>query len=106
MRLYSLYDHKAQTFTPPMLFENDDIAVREVVAIIQNSPTIPPAKYPGDFSLFCVGYWDVNEALSALETGKYCVENILTLLTSFASQNKELAKHFEQFYVEKDENNG
>lgn len=105
MRLYSLYDHKAQTFTPPMLFENDDIAVREIIAIIANSPTIPPAKYPGDFSLFAVAYWDNNDAVFPLENGKYCVENILTLMTSAASRDKEMAKHFEQFYVEK-ENNG
>jgi hypothetical protein len=67
LRLYSVYDQKAEQFGPPQVFHNDMLALRGFEAIV-NDDKMFICKYPEDFSLYYVGnLGDIN--------GRYYVEH-------------------------------
>lgn len=67
-KLYSLYDTKAGTFAPPMVFPSDAVALREILGAVRNSPQIPPAQYPEDFVIFALALWDETEGVKPMAT--------------------------------------
>lgn len=54
MRLYSIYDSKAEQFSPPQVYHNDMLALRAFQGIV-NDDKMLIKKYPEDFSLYYVG---------------------------------------------------
>lgn len=54
MRLYSIYDDKAEQFSPPQVHHNDMLALRAFQGIV-NDDKMLIKKYPEDFSLYYVG---------------------------------------------------
>jgi hypothetical protein len=54
LRLYSIYDSKAEQFSPPQVYHNDMLALRGFEAIA-NDDKMLICKYPEDFSLYYVG---------------------------------------------------
>lgn len=54
MRLYSIYDSKAEQFSPPQVYHNDMLALRGFESIV-NDDKMLIKKYPEDFSLYYVG---------------------------------------------------
>lgn len=68
MRLYSIYDEKAEQFSPPQVYHNDMLALRAFEGIV-NDDKMLIKKYPEDFSLYYVGNLGDND-------GRYYVELI------------------------------
>ena len=67
LRLYSIYDAKAEQFSPPQVYHNDMLALRSFEGIV-NDDKMLIKKYPEDFSLYYVGnIGDIN--------GRYYVEH-------------------------------
>lgn len=67
LRLYSIYDSKAEQFSPPQVYHNDMLALRGFESIV-NDDKMLIKKYPEDFSLYYVGnLGDTN--------GRYYVEH-------------------------------
>lgn len=54
LRLYSIYDLKAEQFSPPQVYHNDMLALRAFEGIV-NDDKMLIKKYPEDFSLYYVG---------------------------------------------------
>lgn len=54
MRLYSVYDSKAEQFSPPQAYLNDMLALRGFESIV-NDDNMLIKKYPEDFSIYYVG---------------------------------------------------
>lgn len=54
MRVYSIYDIKAEEYGPLFLAKNDDVAGR----MIKNQ--FKDLLYPQDYDLYCVGLFDVE----------------------------------------------
>lgn len=54
LRLYSIYDSKAEQFSPPQVYHNDMLALRAFEGIV-NDDKMLIKKYPEDFSLHYVG---------------------------------------------------
>lgn len=52
--VFSLYDNKAQFFSPPWFFPHPGQAIRTVIDIGGDRSTLP-GKYPEDFILFRIG---------------------------------------------------
>jgi len=57
--IYSIFDFKAQTFSAPMFFINDDVAVRSLIQAVRDE-TSYLSKAPADYELFRLGTWDDN----------------------------------------------
>lgn len=67
LRLYSIYDSKAEQFSPPQVYHNDMLALRAFEGIV-NDDKMLIKKYPEDFSLYYVGnLGDIN--------GRYYIEH-------------------------------
>lgn len=66
LRLYSIYDSKAEQFSPPQVYHNDMLALRAFEGLVNDAKTLINS-YPEDFSLYYVGnLGDIN--------GRYYIE--------------------------------
>lgn len=54
---YSVYDAAAQSYSDPIVLATDAIAARGFQTESQNPDSVI-AKFPTDFTLFCVGEFD------------------------------------------------
>lgn len=54
LRLYSIYDLKAEQFSPPQVYHNDMLALRAFEGIV-NDDKMVIHNYPEDFSLYFIG---------------------------------------------------
>ena len=54
LRLYSIYDCKAEQFSPPQVYHNDMLALRAFEGLV-NDDKMLISSYPEDFSLYYVG---------------------------------------------------
>lgn len=80
-KLYALYDTKAGTFAPPMVFPSDAVALREILQAVRNSPQIPPAQYPEDFVVFALALWDDVDGIKPMATPE-SFGTVLQLMTA------------------------
>lgn len=67
LRLYSIYDSKAEQFSPPQVYLNDMLALRAFEGIV-NDDKMLINKYPEDFTLYYVGNLGDSD-------GRYHIEN-------------------------------
>lgn len=67
LRLYSIYDSKAEQFSPPQVYHNDMLALRGFESIV-NDDKMLIKKYPEDFTLYYIGNFGDSD-------GRYNVEN-------------------------------
>lgn len=67
LRLYSIYDLKAEQFSPPQVYHNDMLALRAFEGLVNDDKTLINS-YPEDFNLYYVG--DLGDT-----DGRYCIES-------------------------------
>lgn len=69
MVLVSVYDSKADTYTPPHPSQSKASAIRELETLVNDGGKTMISQHPEDFSLFLVGEWfervPVDGALTA-----------------------------------------
>lgn len=83
MKLYSMFDVKANRFAPPFLAVSDDYARRMLVLTYHNlGPDSPLHVYPNDFTLF--GIADFDEDTAGI-TSFDALENLGTMQQILAS---------------------
>ena len=57
LRLFSVYDTKADAFNTPFACPTNGIAIRHF-SDMANNPESSISRHPGDYKLFCVGDFD------------------------------------------------
>lgn len=62
--MFSVFDVRANVFQPPVARPNDAVAMRDFEQSVKDANGVM-AKFPEDFSLFCVGYW--NDETGAMQ---------------------------------------
>lgn len=67
LRLYSIYDSKAEQFSPPQVYHNDMLALRAFEGLVNDDNTLIK-KYPEDFSLHYVGNLGDSDGRYFVET--------------------------------------
>lgn len=67
LKMYSIFDRKAEVFNAPMCFVNDAICQRALTQIIPNDADM--SKFPEDFDVYYVADFDnsVGAVLQPLE---------------------------------------
>lgn len=81
LRVYAMYDVKAQSFAAPMVFVNDEICRRGVLQVLQGDNEY--AKFPGDFDMYWIGLYNTETAeLSRERTTHELVFNLGELLAA------------------------
>lgn len=58
--LYSIVDIKAEVGSPPFVAQNHGVASRMFADLVNGGGEALPAKYPADFKLVHVGFWDAE----------------------------------------------
>lgn len=61
LKVYSIYDSKAEAYLQPFFCVNNNVAMRHFRAAV-NDPSHDFGKYSSDFTLFLIGEWDQWEA--------------------------------------------
>ena len=56
--VFTLFDAKTESHSPFGLFKTVSEAKRALVITLRGAPDIPPAQFPEDYSLCCVGSFD------------------------------------------------
>lgn len=57
MKIFSIYDTKAEAYLQPFFLKTTAIAIREIETAV-NNPEHQFGKYPQDYVLFELGTWD------------------------------------------------
>ena len=57
LQAVSIFDSKAQTFTPPYFVPAVGVAIREFGSLVNDGKSLQ-SQYPGDFELFHLGDFD------------------------------------------------
>ena len=60
LKIYSIHDAAAGAFNSPFFMANDVLAIRAIVPLV-NDPTSMLHANPGDFTLFCLGEFNVSD---------------------------------------------
>ncbi len=87
MYLYSLYDCKADGYTPPFLAKNDDMAHRTVVESYRRIGTCQLTEYPEDFTVFRIAEWneDTGEITPCIKSS---IGNVLQIVNAASKAPK------------------
>lgn len=67
MRVYSLFDRKMKEYGSLVMGSNDESTVRALKEMLLGSQSTV-SKYPGDYDLMCLGYFDVENGEILAET--------------------------------------
>ena len=62
MRVFSVYDSKAESYGMPFVQKTSGEALRGF-ATASNDPSLAIGKYPEDFTLFEIGVWDETRGI-------------------------------------------
>jgi hypothetical protein len=59
--IFSIYDNVANVYEPPFTEKNKGTAIRRIQDLIQNNQNSPYAKFPDNFALYHIGYFDTDD---------------------------------------------
>jgi len=79
-KIYSVYDSKAETYTPPFFQHREAMAIRTFSDCV-NDPGHTFGMHPEDYTLFHLGEYDDNLATITQD-------NINSVITGVAAQQK------------------
>lgn len=74
--IFSIYDNVANHYEPPFVEKNKGTAIRRIQDLITNNQNSPYAKFPDNFSLAHIGYFDNSDG-SILDIES---ENVITFM--------------------------
>lgn len=81
MKLYSIYDVKAETYAPPFVAHNDAVATRMVLEACRNT-RMSLSEYPADYQLRIVADWSDDTGVIANDNYPYVLSTVEAILTA------------------------
>lgn len=95
LNMYSLFDNKALTYSPPFFVATDGAAIRMVTDICNDLDT-QIGRHPSDFSLFQVGtFSDGNGSVEPVLPLRHVIDAV-ALVTIKPKFDPELLKRYEE----------
>lgn len=85
MKIYAVYDEKAEMFGTPQFFKSDGMALRTLQDMVTQNESII-ANHPEDFSLYRLGDYDDNQGLLFPVERPVLVVRAITLVGDKASK--------------------
>lgn len=95
-KLYTIYDHKADMYLPPVIFKNDEMACRSIALQIAGDKSMI-SQFPSDYSIVEIGDWNCDNALIS-SSGPRVVMTITQALSKIAIIKEEYANYFKNIY--------
>lgn len=87
--MYSFFDLKSESFTPPMCYSNDQEFTRFSIDHVLRDGKSLISQHPEDFRLFQVGEFDTTTGLCTM-TGLILIGDLLPFVRAFTAKQKEL----------------
>lgn len=87
VKLYSIYDRKAQYYLPLMQHRAEADAIREFTDICFNGD-LPIAKYPADFDLIELGEWGTGDGAITPSTHPVPIINGLVAIQNAQAERR------------------
>ena len=79
LKLYAIYDKKAEEFGNPFVHTNDWLAIRKLNTDLKN-PNSEIVLHSGDFALYYIGAYDSKSACITTDNPPKFVEEISTII--------------------------
>lgn len=87
--IYVLYDAKAGAYLTPFFFQNDSLAVRQMMMLLENKEGVF-ALHPEDFTLFQIGaYHDDTGTIDPCEPLALCGLGALSAQMTVIGQSEQ-----------------
>ena len=93
--LYSFYDVKTCTLTPPMVLTCSAEAERLIIQMFAQDAKIPIVQFPADFTLFKVADWDDEKGVIPLKAWENC-GNVEVIFSSFRKSYSQVHENQNQ----------
>lgn len=78
MRIFAVYDKKAESYNTPFFCANDELAKRSFVDLCRDPRTVV-ARNPEDFDLWFIGtFGEATALLLQSQTGEFAMAQIMT----------------------------
>lgn len=77
--MYSLFDKKALTYSPPFVASNDQVATRMVRDLVQDTNTTV-GRHPSDYTLYGIATWDDALGLVIAQTPLQLIIEVAALV--------------------------
>lgn len=100
--LYSIYDVKTASYTPPMAFANSAVAKRSVIMMMLENPGAPFALFSADYTLMKIADWNPSEGIVPMNV-KESIGTLLELMSAHTAVYRDTIKFEKQ---DKEVNNG
>lgn len=91
MILVTVYDSKADSYTPPHPSQNDSTAVREFATLVNDGGKSMISQHPEDFSIFRVGEWFERVPIEG-QDGRFCARLVADSTFSCLARANDLVK--------------
>lgn len=93
LKVFSVFDSKAQCYMLPFFLHSSSVAVRAFKDAALD-PTHPISKNKGDYTLFMIGEYDDQTAF--VDVGKHYVNLGTALQLASSTDNLEVSAHEQQ----------
>ena len=71
--IFSIFDNVAYHYEPPFIEKNKGTAIRRIQDLISNNPNSPYSKFPDNFALYHIGYFDPSDgSILDLDSSQVC----------------------------------
>lgn len=74
--IYSVYDNVTKMFSPPLLDINNGSMMRNIQDLIARDPNHAWSKFPDNYTLMNIGYWDDEEGIPTADKHQVVAEMI------------------------------
>lgn len=89
--LYSIFDVKTASYTPPMAFANSEVAKRSVIMMMLENPGAPFALFSADYTLMKIADWNPSEGVVPL-SAKESIGTLLELMAAHTAIYRDSIK--------------
>lgn len=83
--MYSLFDKKALTYSPPFVASNDQVAIRMVRDLVQDTNTTV-GRHASDYTLYGIATWDDALGLVIAQTPLQLIVEVIALVPAPMAQ--------------------
>lgn len=89
--VYAIYDEKAEAYNTPFPLATDGLARRSFDAACKD-PGTDLYRFPGDYSLYCVGKWnDQDGSLESIVPPRFIAKNVSAVQIAQQKFDEELS---------------
>lgn len=85
--LFSIYDTKTASYTPPMAFQNNEVAKRAIVMTMLQNPQAPFAVFPADYVLLKIAEWNPSLGIVPIPVPE-SLGMLVEIISAYRAANK------------------